>query len=798
MKKRKKNIYKYLLLIMLFTSFVMVEVYAQDTVSWQCTTNSNPWVDKGTLTTAAWDNDISSSYVSVNSSIQYQEIEGWGGAFNERGWDALLALSQTKRAEVIKAIFGDSGLKLNICRTPIGASDYAMDHYSYDETDSDYAMNNFSIERDKQMLIPYIKTAIAINPDIKIWGSPWSPPSWMKDNNKLEGGNILTDSKTMGALALYFQKYVEAYQAEGINLYMIMPQNEPGASTNYPSCRWNGNQLANFIKSYLGPRFVNNNVNCEIYLGTINKADYSYVSPTVDDESVKQYITGVGYQWGGSDIISKTYDEHPELKLMQTETKCGNHENDWTYAESQFGWLKHYLSNGANAYMLWNIVLDETGESTVGWAQCSPIVVNKSTKVVTYNPQYYLFKHFSYYIKPGAKRIRSEGSWPDRIAFINPAGEIVLILQNSSTSDSTVAINIDGKKVKVVLPAKSWNTFRSSACSNPEPVSGITVSPTTASIEPGANKQLTAIVESACADNKNVSWNSSDTSVATVNSSGIVSGVAEGSAVITATTDEGGFTGQCTVTVVFVPFSVNAGGPATGIFSADWSYTGGSTYSNSAAIDMSQITGNPPPAEIFNTERYGAFTYTVPNLIPGSGQVIMLYFAENYFSAAGKRVFNVSINGTTVLNNFDIYETSGGANKAIAESFNTHANSSGQVVIQFISVIENPKVSGIFVSSNLTSIKKISSNLPAKFELQNYPNPFNPTTIIRYDIPKEGYYTLKIYDSLGQEVTTLLQGNRSAGTYSVKFDASKLASGVYICQLSGNNVNIKRKILLMK
>jgi hypothetical protein len=144
--------------------------------------------------------------------------------------------------------------------------------------------------------------------------------------------------------------------------------------------------------------------------------------------------------------------------------------------------------------------------------------------------------------------------------------------------------------------------------------------------------------------------------------------------------------------------AINAGGAATGSFVADQYFSGGSTYTNTATIDMSQIPTNPPPAAIFNTERYGAMTYTIPNLTAGKSYTVTLYFAETFLSAAGQRLFNVSVNGTTVLSNFDLYASGGGANRAIARSFTATANGSGQVVIQFTAVTENPKINGITVA----------------------------------------------------------------------------------------------------
>ncbi|HEX3047037.1 MAG TPA: malectin domain-containing carbohydrate-binding protein, partial [Bacillota bacterium] len=136
---------------------------------------------------------------------------------------------------------------------------------------------------------------------------------------------------------------------------------------------------------------------------------------------------------------------------------------------------------------------------------------------------------------------------------------------------------------------------------------------------------------------------------------------------------------------------------AVGSFQADQYYSGGSTYRNSNIVDVSQITSNPPPAALFNNERYGAMSYTIPGFTAGNSYTVTLYFAETYLTSSGGRLFNVSINGATVLSNFDIYASAGGQNKAIARSFTATANSSGQIVIQFISGTQNPKINGISI-----------------------------------------------------------------------------------------------------
>jgi glucosylceramidase len=318
-----------------------------------------------------------------------------------------------------------------------------------------------------QRQIPFIKAAIAIRPDLKLWGVPWSPPSWMKSNNSLVGGWIKTDSQTMNALALYFEKYVQAYKGQGINLYMVMPQNEPGYETGYSSCRYDGNILRDFIKNYLGPKFAQDNINCQIWLGSLPNSDMTYVNPSMIDSAAKAYIQGAGFQWEGANAAHQVYNAYSDVRLMQTETKCGNHENNWSYAEEQFDLMRSYFDSGVNSYMLWNMVLDETGLSTAAWAQCSPIVVNKSSKIVTYNPQFYMFKHFSSYVKPGACSIDSVGNYGDCVAYMNPNGENVLVVENKTANALAVAINFNGQKIKPTLPAHSFNTFRTTAGSYP-------------------------------------------------------------------------------------------------------------------------------------------------------------------------------------------------------------------------------------------------------------------------------------------------------------------------------------------
>ena len=153
---------------------------------------------------------------------------------------------------------------------------------------------------------------------------------------------------------------------------------------------------------------------------------------------------------------------------MQTEAECGNRENNWAFAEYQWGLAMKWFGAGVGSNIVWNLVLDETGLSTGGWAQCSPVVVHSGTARVTYTPYFYLYKHFSHFIEPGARLAVSHGTWGDQIAFTNPDGGVVVVVANRSDQDRPVTLNIDGRRSEpVVIPARSFNTFVEPAPSAP-------------------------------------------------------------------------------------------------------------------------------------------------------------------------------------------------------------------------------------------------------------------------------------------------------------------------------------------
>ncbi len=446
----------------------------ESVVLWQCTTEQSPWVDMGPLTATEWDGDTA-LYIDVDETVRYQTLspKPWGGCFNERGWTAMKNLTDGAREEIIKSLFGGGGLDLSVGRLPLGNSDFSVrNDQSYDElpagVDTDYDMKYFTIENDRENLLPYIREALKVRPDISFWASPWSPPAWMKQNKSVPGpgadNTLEFTPEVLRAYAAYFVKYIQAYQAEGINVARVMPQNEPTINVGYPSCYWSGEQLNEFIRDYLSPALREAGLDTEIYLGTFTDSQAALADPTLSDPATSKIIKGIGFQWWSAPLAKRVYRQNQNVgyTLMQSETKCGNGGNTWLYGEEHFDCLKEFFEAGVNEYMLWNMVLDEKGLNTNPnpWPQNAPIIVNSVTNEVTYTPMYHISRHFSAYIHGGARRIKTDGNYGDKIAFQNSDGENVLVVKNSSDMYLDVAINFNGRKVKPTIPPHSVNTFR--------------------------------------------------------------------------------------------------------------------------------------------------------------------------------------------------------------------------------------------------------------------------------------------------------------------------------------------------
>jgi glucosylceramidase len=412
-----------------------------------------------------------------------QTVEGFGACFNELGWTSLSLLNGEDREAIFRELFeAGRGANFTVCRMPLGANDFSREWYSYNETDRDFEMKDFTVANDRETLIPFIKAAQRYNPDLKIWASPWSPPTWMKDNRhyacralddsffdrmgqngilpeqvRREGDDMfIREEAYFSAYALYFRKFVESYRAEGINVFMVMPQNEFNSCQPFPSCTWTPRGLAVFIGKHLGPSM--RSIGVEVMFGTMERPDAALADTVLQDPEAGKYVSGVGFQWAGKSAVADVRLRYPHLKIYQTEQECGNGQNSWEGCLYAWKLMHHYLSNGTAVYDYWNISLEEGGLSRWGWRQNSLVTVDRTSRKFAFTYEYYLMKHVSHYVLPGARFLPVSGEFTDLMAFRNVDGSYVLVVHNAGDTEIRPSVKIGDQTLSLALQPQSFNT----------------------------------------------------------------------------------------------------------------------------------------------------------------------------------------------------------------------------------------------------------------------------------------------------------------------------------------------------
>jgi glucosylceramidase len=447
-------------------------------IRWWSTTPDAAWQVGGSLAPEPAGGDMFARDVSILGPAQ--TITGFGGAFSELGWQALSALPAPRRGEAMAALFDAAGAAFTFCRTPIGANDFARKWYSYDETEGDFALARFSIANDRETLIPFIKAAQAVRPDLKVWASPWSPPAWMKRNKHYAQGpswpgsppnglrpdqvvkegqdGFIQEERYFDAYARYFRRYVEEYRKEGIPISAVMPQNEFNSAQPYPACCWTPQGLARFMPHLvreMGPQGV------DVLFGTLERADPEMVAAVLADPAIRPAIKGIGVQWAGKGALEGLRKRYPDLPIWASEQECGVGRNDWHYA--RYGWdlMKRYFANGASVWNYWNMALPQPGKSTWGWPQNSLISVDTSRGSFTLTPDYWVMKHLASQVRPGAKLMTTMtlAGFEDQLVFRNPDGSTVVVIRNQGSQPQRVNLVLGNTKIVPLLPADSFNTI---------------------------------------------------------------------------------------------------------------------------------------------------------------------------------------------------------------------------------------------------------------------------------------------------------------------------------------------------
>jgi glucosylceramidase len=285
------------------------------------------------------------------------------------------------------------------------------------------------------------------------------------------GMNFKNDEKTLKAYAIYFAKFVEEYlDKEGLKIEAIHHQNEPG----YAQVKWTQQLFIDFIKDYLGPEFKKRELETEIWCGTMSHPDDGNIAiACMNDDEAMKYVVGFGLQWNLESVVPTLSKKG---RVWQTEHRCGNYnfeakywdlsryssskpQNDHRYGEESWLLMRDWIAAGVNSYSAWNMVLDTYGKSLGNWPQNALIVVDRSAKKFIVTPAYWVFRHFSQYIQPGATRIGAGGS-DEVLAFLNPDGYIITQVCNKDDEEKEITIKVSGGLYHFTLPAHSWATLR--------------------------------------------------------------------------------------------------------------------------------------------------------------------------------------------------------------------------------------------------------------------------------------------------------------------------------------------------
>lgn len=406
-------------------------------------------------------------FIDVDSAARKQNIDGFGYTLTGGSAYLINKMNAAAKSSLLHELFGKdtNSIGVSYLRISIGASDLNATVFSYDDmpagqTDVDLA--HFNLSQDTIDVIPILKAILAINPSIKIMGSPWSAPAWMKDNKNSKGGSL--EPKYYSVYAKYFVKYIQAMQALGITIDAVTPQNEPQHGGNNPSMVMSAVQQANFIKNHLGPAFAATGIKTKIVIWDHNCDNPDYPITILNDPAAKQYVNGSAFHLYNGDIsaLSKVHDAHPDRDLYFTE--------QWTGARSDFaGDLKWHIKNviigstrnWSKIALEWNIASDPTfnPHTPGGCTECKGAITIAGSDV-TRNVAYYIIAHASKFVPPGSVRIGSNIPGDiHNVAFRTPGGRKVLIVLNEGNNEVSFNIRLNGKWAVATLPASAVATY---------------------------------------------------------------------------------------------------------------------------------------------------------------------------------------------------------------------------------------------------------------------------------------------------------------------------------------------------
>ena len=404
--------------------------------------------------------------VTIDPSRRFQSILGFGGAFTDASCYLFSRMPQAARHQLLEELCGSSGLGLSVGRTCIGSSDYSRTAYSFDDSPApDPELAHFSIDHDRAYILPTLREARAVNPDLFLFSAPWSPPGWMKSNHSLLGGTM--QNKYLAAYAQYFIKFLQGYKQAGVPIAAVTSQNEVDTNQDgrMPACLWGQEYEMGFIRDHLGPALQKAGIDTKIWILDHNYNLWGRVLDELSDPELARWVDGVAWHGyvGTADAMTRVHNAYPSKSMYWTEG--GPDISDPKYATDWAAWSNTFsgiLNNWARCIVSWNLLLDEHGKPNIGPFSCGGVVtLNSKTGELTRSGQYWAFAHYSKAIQRGARVLASSGGafGIAHTAFLNPDGSYVLVLTNQA-EERTVECRMEDRAVQVTLPRDSIVTLQ--------------------------------------------------------------------------------------------------------------------------------------------------------------------------------------------------------------------------------------------------------------------------------------------------------------------------------------------------
>lgn len=404
--------------------------------------------------------------ITVDSTKTYQSIDGFGYCLTGGSAYLIHTLADDQRSALLHELFdtGTTAIGVSYLRISIGASDLSRSVFSYDDLatgETDLTLQHFDLGQDKLNLIPLLKEILAINPDIKILGSPWSAPAWMKTNGSPKGGSL--DPQYYQVYADYLVKYIQAMKTNGIHIEAITPQNEPLNPDNNPSMVMQAADEAAFVARYLGPALKGAGLDTKVIVYDHNCDRPDYPLAVLADKGANAYVDGVAFHLyaGNIDVLSQVHDAFPDKNVYFTEQYTGGPGNfsgdlDWHVKNLIIGATRNWSRN----VLEWNLASDPNyaPHTAGGCSNCMGALTIGNN--IMRNVSYYIIASAAKFVRPGSVRIASNipGSLQN-VAFLRPDGKKVLIVLNDSASPQQFTISFDGKFVSSLLGAGAVGTY---------------------------------------------------------------------------------------------------------------------------------------------------------------------------------------------------------------------------------------------------------------------------------------------------------------------------------------------------